>query len=51
MAKTVADVMKDVKDNEIKFVDFRFTDTRGKEQHESRIQRRAGSIGCSTSNF
>ena len=27
MAKTVADVMKDVKDNEIKFVDFRFTDT------------------------
>ena len=33
MAKTVADVMKDVKDNEIKFVDFRFTDTRGKEQH------------------
>ena len=23
MAKTVADVMKDVKDNEIKFVDFR----------------------------
>ncbi|MEY3999433.1 MAG: hypothetical protein RLY60_2245, partial [Pseudomonadota bacterium] len=35
MAKTVADVMKDVKDNEIKFVDFRFTDTRGKEQHVS----------------
>jgi glutamine synthetase type I len=33
MAKTVADVMKMVKDNEIKFVDFRFTDTRGKEQH------------------
>ena len=33
MAKTVADVMKDVKDNDIKFVDFRFTDTRGKEQH------------------
>ena len=35
MAKTVADVMKMVKDNEIKFVDFRFTDTRGKEQHVS----------------
>ena len=33
MAKTVADVMKMVKENEIKFVDFRFTDTRGKEQH------------------
>jgi glutamine synthetase len=29
MAKTVADVMKMVKDNEIKFVDL-FTDTRGK---------------------
>ena len=33
MAKTVADVMKLVKDEEVKFVDFRFTDTRGKEQH------------------
>jgi glutamine synthetase len=33
MAKTVADVMNMVKDNEVKFVDFRFTDTRGKEQH------------------
>jgi glutamine synthetase type I len=33
--KTVADVMKMVKDNEVKFVDFRFTDTRGKEQHVS----------------
>ncbi|MBK8015780.1 MAG: type I glutamate--ammonia ligase [Betaproteobacteria bacterium] len=30
-----ADVMKMVKDNEVKFVDFRFTDTRGKEQHVS----------------
>ncbi|MEZ0232768.1 MAG: type I glutamate--ammonia ligase [Methylophilaceae bacterium] len=29
----VADVMKLVKENDIKFVDFRFTDTRGKEQH------------------
>jgi 3-(hydroxyamino)phenol mutase len=35
MAKTVADVMKMVKENEIKFIDFRFTDTRGKEQHVS----------------
>src|SRR5574343_1878163 len=33
--KTVADVMKLVKDNDVKFVDFRFTDTRGKEQHVS----------------
>jgi glutamine synthetase len=33
MAKTVADVMKMVKDNEVKFVDFRFADTRGKWQH------------------
>src|SRR5260221_3147197 len=31
----VADVLKMVKDNEVKFVDFRFTDTRGKEQHVS----------------
>ena len=27
------DVLKMVKDQEVKFVDFRFTDTRGKEQH------------------
>ena len=33
MAKTVADVLKLVKENEVKFIDFRFTDTRGKEQH------------------
>jgi glutamine synthetase len=26
-------VLKMIKDNEVKFVDFRFTDTRGKEQH------------------
>src|SRR6185369_16617875 len=32
-AKSVADVMKMVKENEVKFVDFRFSDTRGKEQH------------------
>ncbi|HET8608133.1 MAG TPA: type I glutamate--ammonia ligase [Burkholderiales bacterium] len=31
----VADVMKLIKDNEVKFVDLRFTDTRGKEQHVS----------------
>ena len=29
------DVMKMIKDNEVKFVDFRFTDTHGKEQHVS----------------
>jgi glutamine synthetase len=32
---TAADVLKMAKDNEVKFVDFRFTDTRGKEQHVS----------------
>ncbi len=31
MAKSIADVMQMVSDNEVKFVDFRFTDTRGKE--------------------
>src|SRR6266481_5089702 len=31
----VADVLKMVKENEVKFVDFRFTDTKGKEQHVS----------------
>jgi glutamine synthetase len=29
------DVIKMMKDNNVKFVDFRFTDTRGKEQHVS----------------
>lgn len=29
----MAKVLKMIKDNEVKFVDFRFTDTRGKEQH------------------
>lgn len=30
---TPHDVIKMVKDNDVKFIDFRFTDTRGKEQH------------------
>src|SRR6476660_3349276 len=30
-----ADVMKMIKENEVKFIDLRFTDTRGKEQHVS----------------
>ena len=30
---TAKDVMKMITDNEVKFVDLRFTDTRGKEQH------------------
>ena len=30
-----ADVMKMIKDNEVRFIDLRFTDTRGKEQHVS----------------
>ena len=32
---SAADVFKMVKENEVKFVDFRFTDTRGKEHHVS----------------
>jgi glutamine synthetase len=28
-------VMKMIEDNEVKFIDFRFTDTIGKEQHVS----------------
>lgn len=30
---SAADVLKMMKDNDVRFVDFRFTDTRGKEQH------------------
>ncbi|WP_341676548.1 type I glutamate--ammonia ligase [Niveibacterium sp. SC-1] len=33
MSLSQQDVMKLVKENEVKFVDFRFTDTKGKEQH------------------
>jgi glutamine synthetase len=33
MSLTVDDVFKIIKDKEVKFVDLRFTDTRGKEQH------------------
>jgi glutamine synthetase len=32
---SAADVLKMIKDKEVKFVDLRFTDTRGKEQHVS----------------
>ena len=35
MSKSAADVLKMIKDKEVKFVDLRFTDTRGKEQHVS----------------
>ena len=35
MAMTANDVMKMLKDKEVKFVDLRFTDTKGKEQHVS----------------
>jgi glutamine synthetase type I len=34
-AATAADVFKTIKENEVKFVDLRFTDTKGKEQHVS----------------
>ena len=33
MAKTAQDILNLIKSDGIKFVDFRFTDTRGKEQH------------------
>jgi 3-(hydroxyamino)phenol mutase len=33
MASAAADVFKTIKENEVKFVDLRFTDTKGKEQH------------------
>ena len=32
---TGADVLKMIKEKEVKFVDLRFTDTRGKEKHVS----------------
>lgn len=32
---SASDVIKNIRDNDIQFVDFRFTDTRGKEQHVS----------------
>jgi len=32
---SASDVLKTIKENEVKFVDFRFTDPRGKEQHTS----------------
>ena len=35
MAMSAADVLKMIKDKDVKFVDLRFTDTRGKEQHVS----------------
>src|SRR5512136_2333361 len=35
MALSANDVMKMIKEKEVKFVDLRFTDTRGKEQHVS----------------
>ena len=30
---TAADVIKMIKDNEVRYADLRFTDTKGKEQH------------------
>ena len=33
MSRTAADLMKLIKDENVKFVDLRFTDTKGKEQH------------------
>jgi glutamine synthetase len=39
---TGADVLKMIKEKEVKFVDLRFTDTRGKEQHVSVPQHQFG---------
>ncbi len=33
MTKTAQSVLKEIKDNDVKYVDFRFTDPRGKWQH------------------
>ncbi|MCG5533318.1 glutamine synthetase, partial [Halorhodospira sp. 9621] len=35
MAATGKDVLKLIKDEDVKFVDLRFTDTRGKEMHDT----------------
>ncbi len=35
MAKTSAEIMQMLVDNNVKFVDLRFTDFKGKEQHVS----------------
>src|SRR5918994_7088672 len=35
MPTSANDILKLIKDKEVKFVDLRFTDTRGKEQHVS----------------
>jgi glutamine synthetase len=35
MSISVSDVLKMIKENDVKFVDLRFTDTRGKQQHVS----------------
>ena len=34
---TGADVLKMIKEKEVKFIDLRFTDTKGKEQHGGHI--------------
>jgi glutamine synthetase len=44
---TAADVLKLIKDKEVKFVDLRFTDTRGKEQHVSVPPRRSTATSSS----
>jgi len=34
---SVSGVLKQIKDEDIKYIDFRFTDTRGKEQHVGKV--------------
>ena len=45
MASAVADVFKTIKENEVKFVDLRFTDTKGKEQHVTVPAKAFGVLG------
>lgn len=35
MSRSAEDVLKMIEENEVRFIDFRFTDTRGKEMHVS----------------
>ena len=42
-----ADVLKMIKDKDVKFVDLRFTDTKGKMQHVTADASRASTKACS----
>ena len=52
--QTAKDVLKAIKDNDVKYVDFRFTDPRGKWQHvtfdvvASSTRKSSPTASCST---